>query len=365
VVEDIALLELIATGIVQGVESSRETGYLDVPYPPALQRGLNRLAAAARLRDSSPPGGVADLFDWARNRPLGDWGLELDGLGLALDDRLLVGSTPTALCFELAHDSKEAELAIAYERFVSDLFSACRSTGDDHIYVDLRRHLVEQPALTALQLQVNANSMPTRDLRSVLLSAYRRAGIETSLNDGSRAACGGCRALLARVGGELRCVGSQCKRFLEASVGTQFPGDQVVVELRPAVRRFIHDPGLAEIRVATALERAGWSVELWPQFDAYDVRATSASGVVWAIDVKAWTSPRLLASRLAPFPNQPAWAVAFVVIPHPIIDRHPAYLRTLSRLLREGTNVDLRVISERQLLIEARHATATRPPTRA
>lgn len=37
--DDIELLELIASGIVQGIESSRETGYLDFPYPPALQRG--------------------------------------------------------------------------------------------------------------------------------------------------------------------------------------------------------------------------------------------------------------------------------------------------------------------------------------
>jgi hypothetical protein len=352
--DDIGLLELIASGIIQGYDNSRLAGYLEFPYPSDLQRSLNRLAAKGIVAGHPYPHGLAELLEWARRRPISEWFMELDDLEIAPEARLLVGSTPTALCLELAHESKDAEMSIAYERFAKDLFSACRATGDESTYVSLRRHLIERPALPALHLQMSASSLPTHDLRSVLLSAYTSAGADTAFEDGSRATCSHCGALLARVDGHGRCVGSLCKRFLEASVGQRFSSDQNMVELRPSIRRFVHDPGLAELRLARSLERAGCAVQMWPDFDVYDIRASWAN-LVWAVEVKAWLSPRLLAVNLEPLPPTPVWDSAFVVVPDTIARRNSGYIQVVRRLLGESAITGFNVLAERDLVRLARN----------
>lgn len=353
---DIEILQLVATGIAQGLESCRDCGHLTSPYPRSLQRALNRLQAHGIVNDHASPSGVAELFEWARERPLVDWGLDVDFLALGAEDRLLYGSSPSALCLELAESSKDAELAISHQAFVRDMFAACQATGDGQTYVILRQHLIERPALTAIELQLAANQMTTRDLRTVLLAAYRPAGAESVSPQGSRATCSACGTLLVRTDGVMRCVGLLCKRFHESSIGLVFPNEQMVVELRPAIRRFVHEPGLCEVRLRRSLERAGWSVELWPRFDTYDLRAElPARGLTWAIDCKAWISPKMLADRLEPLPPEPSWTQAFVVVPDPIASRNRTYVHALTKLIDEAS-LNLRVRSESELLRAARNA---------
>jgi len=80
-----------------------------------------------------------------------------------------------------------------------------------------------------------------------------------------------------------------------------------------------------------ALRERGLQVELWPEFDRYDLRLRFADGEAWAVDVKDWAEPSLLARRVnaqaAPFTSGPRWSRAFFVFPQERQRERPDYVR--------------------------------------
>src|SRR5688572_27104712 len=85
---DAVTLQLIAAGIIQLCESLNKGLPVQYPYPPALQRGMNRLCAALLRRGQTPPNGVVDMLRWAQE-PLRSWNLELPPELVGDGDRLL------------------------------------------------------------------------------------------------------------------------------------------------------------------------------------------------------------------------------------------------------------------------------------
>jgi hypothetical protein len=347
---DVETFRLIATGIIDGIEASRKSGSLPIPYPPALQRGLNRLAATCLLKEERAPIGVPELLRWCRNRGLDEWPLDLTSLGVTPADRLLVGSTATALCFELAEDSNPAEFGLAESNYIVELLRVCRELESPAMYSRVRRLLIENPVLVPLDLHLKGAELGSVDLRHLLLAGYRPTPLETRDSQGWRAACVGCRNLLVRAEhGNMRCLELGCRRFKEGKARARFDPKTELLELQPWLRRFVQVPGLSELRIARSLERAGSVVELWPAFDAYDLRVTHPDGQVWAIEVKAWVSPYLLASQVQPIASEPRWDRALMVIPDAIASGRGGYLVMLRRLLSERSDWNADIVSEREL----------------
>jgi len=60
-------------------------------------------------------------------------------------------------------------------------------------------------------------------------------------------------------------------------------------------------------------------VELWPNFDSYDLRIVFPDDEAWAIDVKDWKDPFLLARKVKPqdppIASDPPWTQAYFVFP--------------------------------------------------
>ncbi len=73
---DEVTLHLIASGLILLAQQARAQATLLLPYPPSLQRGLNRLILACLRRGRQPPQGLMDLLAWCR-QPLSCWELEL------------------------------------------------------------------------------------------------------------------------------------------------------------------------------------------------------------------------------------------------------------------------------------------------
>ena len=85
-----------------------------------------------------------------------------------------------------------------------------------------------------------------------------------------------------------------------------------LLQARRPLRVFITSPGLAETELEAALRGKGGKrsvpeigIEMWPAFDAYDLRLTFADGTAWAIDVKDWASPSLLGATDAGLRRRP------------------------------------------------------------
>src|SRR5258708_650680 len=101
-------LHLIATGVIRlgdRVSNGESLGY---PYPPELQRGLNRLVAARLMRKQIPPMGIPDLLIWCHS-PLADWQLDLSPEVIGQGDKILDGQTPTDVCDSWACSGSNVE----------------------------------------------------------------------------------------------------------------------------------------------------------------------------------------------------------------------------------------------------------------
>jgi hypothetical protein len=331
--ESLLILHLVASGIVEFDHRLRQQPWLLIPYPDALQKGLDRLTIRCLKQEIEPPASLPSLLTWCRERPLPEWGLELGDEIASPGDHLLNGSQPTAFCQEWAVDSRDVESEVIERRLLHGVIAACRQAGDQDGYVAFRRLLIEKPVLTTLQLHVECAQPELSRLADEVRKVYAAAPLEYA-EDGAVVCCGTCNNLLLRSpGGLLYCGDDRCARQ-ETVVGRRIPLTEDPLWLELPFRTFVTAPGRAELRLARRLERLGVRVELWPQFDAYDLLVRLPDGDAWAVDVKDWASPVALARHLDGatelFPPRPEWQRAFLVFPQDRLRRRPDYVRAFA-----------------------------------
>jgi hypothetical protein len=100
--------------------------------------------------------------------------------------------------------------------------------------------------------------------------------------------------------------------------------------MRP-LRQFVTSPGRAEVELEARLSALELEVQLWPGFDAYDLRVTFPDGHVWAIDVKDWKHPGLLGRAAKPVHPEPPYDESCWVVPREQAEAHRDYLGTYRR----------------------------------
>lgn len=326
-------------------------------YPPSLSRGLNLLILTCIRRGMSAPQSATDLLAWAQ-RPLASWNLGLPDEMAIDDDRLLDDDFfPTALCDELARSGDEDDLR--EQEFMEQVITACRNAGGDgqRAYVAFRRTLIERPVMTHVELTTTRMDpiMPP-SLRALLDAAYQPAP-QSAAQNGAWAPCRACGQLLLRTRrGAWTCETESCRDQGSPQIARTIPLCDEAVWLRRDLRRFIAAPGRAELRLADALRQIGATVELWPALDRYDLRVTFPNGAVWALDVKDWRNPWLLAQHVGrrEFPTSPRWDRAWFVFPDERRRRH-RYRETFQRAcgaLPKNVDADY----EREILAIARRA---------
>lgn len=319
-------ISLLASGFVELSQRLDRQGAFPVPYPPALQRGLDRLTAMGVVVDAKVlPRSVMDLAAWA-HRPFAQWPFRPDVEGLNDDESLLVDGKPSKACLEWAVVSGDVEGEIRERLLIHGVLDVCKANDDPAAYVRFRRQLVEKPAMSERDLLVTMAQPGFAVLAQHLRGAYRPAPAE-ALVEGEAVVCGGCGHLwTVQIDGVRRCGEWDCPA--PATIRKRLPASEGVVWLSRELRMFVSGPGRAELRIAEALERAGVTVRLWPNFDACDVLPVE---VPWAADVKSWTNPVRLAWRLneRPFVVPPGAERGFIVIAKEQTTGRSEYLRTL------------------------------------
>lgn len=321
---DAVTLSLIATGLIESVEKITRGFPLAYPYASQLQRGLDRLVAAQLRRGLIPVQGIPELIRWSQ-RPLAEWELDLPSDSFGTEDRLLDDQIPTDICNDWSCASPDVEAELAERQFMQSVFEVCRALGDANVYADFRYLLIDQPVLTEAEFQQKKH-IQFRDLAEQLEAAYRPAPAMCLYNDAFHC-CSICHNLLIRTTkGGLICENERCRTAGSIS-GHQIPMHEEPRWLNRSLRRFISAPGLAEIRLARKLEQLGLDVELWPEFDRYDLRIKFPNDDVWAIDVKDWANPFILARQVRPIPVEPSWSHAYFVFPNERRKQRPDYMR--------------------------------------
>ncbi|MBV9707911.1 MAG: hypothetical protein JO125_10950 [Chloroflexi bacterium] len=331
---DILVLHLIATGIIQLAERVTKGMPMNSQYPIPLQIGLNRLNVI-RYRHSLPLiRSIPDLLSWCRC-PLKQWSLDLTSAHLDPDEILLDNQFPTSICDSLACATSDVEADLSERRFMSSVFTTCQTANSPGSYVTFRRLLIEHPVLTEFELLQQRNDHPELNLLTDHLKvAYEEAPPDYMLNDHFHC-CPNCGNLLQPTVqmDRLLCEEERCRWQLTTHPGRAIPAREHVLWLKRGLRRFVTLPGLGEIRLEQRLLKLKLNVALWPEFDSYDLRVEFPDGKAWAVDVKDWANPFLLALYAKNIPLHPPLERGYFVFPDER-SRQPDYVRAF----RNGCN---------------------------
>lgn len=336
----VEVLMLLASGLTQMADDVADNKPIQAPYPDAWRRGLNRLAAECILRGALFPISTPEAIEWCI-RPLSEWPICFDGLPITLDAHLLEDDQPTSLCRELAFD-RDAELQ-ASEHSMKRLLGEARLRQMPEAYVQARRFLIQNPVVQDDVLADFALNPEMLGVGNYLFDMYEKVPVTTQIGQ-EVLLCGNCGWTLEMKNGALQCGDRRCAVLTDrfSKVPAPIPYSQKLWRVRRAIRRYIVAPGKYELDLANKLEVFGVHVDLWPQYDAYDLRVVFPDGQTWAIDVKDWQNAYQLVQKLVriPKPAGGEWQRGFYAIPDQRLHENPNYISILrSRELPQDTEV--------------------------
>jgi transcriptional regulator with XRE-family HTH domain len=320
------ILRSIATGIVKSFQLWEKTGISNALDSKDLQKGLDRLIAFCFVRKLKHPAHIPALLDLCE-RPFKDWGLPDLPEEVHSSDRLLVNKQPSFFCIDFARNEHDFEAALSEERYMQKVFLECAAFSPA-VYSSLRELLIRKPVVTEGELIQKYLTPPLNAVPDLVKEAYEVAPSFLS-HGGIFKCCPECgNLLLYTLNKEWICRDESCEisrvRTSHKTVDIPIVNNDKLYQLKYPIRRYVTAPGRIEIALYESLKRLGeifyhpklhYQIELWPNFDAYDLRLTFPGGEVWAIDVKDWSSPYSLAQRVKPFRSSPVWDKAFFVFP--------------------------------------------------
>jgi len=349
------LLRTIATAVM--VLSRRRTPGEPV-YDAVVQRAFDQLVLLCMRRRLPPPGSVPEMSRWARTLPLSRWPLDLSGAEVTDVDFLVdaLTGTPTQACLEWALSTSDPTAEQFENLVMHDAIGTCRAAQSPESYTALRRLLIERPVLSTAQLAELAAETDLHPVLELVKKCYEPAQA-SYLRDRRYATCARCGCLLVPVTGQrLRCELDRCKRdganLVSALLDPHTGGG--IHHLRRPLRVFVTGPGLAEIDLERGLIKLGLRPEMWPNYDAYDLRVGLPNGQVWAIDVKDRANPALLGRTTTAFRSTPAYTNAFLVVPAYRLTDREDYKRVFARNLPDDLRGRVVLRSDKAILAKAR-----------
>lgn len=354
---DVPLLHTIASAVIRLADVDGLASF-HLPYPAEAQRALDRLVLACLLRGvEQVPAGVPDMLSWCRTRPLEDWPLELPPDAFSRDDFLIdpVAAVPTQLCHEWWIQARDTAAAQFDQEVLHAAIRLCRQASSPESYRAFRYLLVNRPVLTAAERFDIATDLALDPVRELIDRCYLPAPVSYQ-QDGVYITCGRCLTLLTPLPeGGWWCERDRCRRRGSPPRGRELTAAEAgeVQQLARPLRQFVTGPGRAEMDLHAQLRKLGLQVEMWPGFDAYDLRITFADEHVWAVDVKDWKHPGLLGRAARTVPAVPSYHEACWVVPHEQAVVHRDYLGTFYRNCPSQAE-GLPLLTDRQLIELAR-----------
>ncbi len=352
-----ALLPLLAKGLTKEVLALAEGKIPRAPYSREWNRAMNILGSECLLNGLDAPSHSAAVVAWCY-LPLKQWPISFRIPNPHLEKVLLdKDDEPTEFCREYAYEG-DAELE-ACQRLMIEVLNQVKLNRSQSSYVTLRRYLIEHPVVTEEELHRLSYHPDLALLGEQLLRLYEPVPT-TTIDHKVVLTCGFCGWTLVRFNGRLRCGDDHC-RVLTANFtqGTEVREEPVesLQRVRRAIRRYVVAPGRYEISAVKQLNSIGFTVELWPNYDQYDLRIHVADNLVWGVDVKDWRFPHLLAKHLTPFEYRANahWDRAFYVIPDIRVQETPSYITVLQNVVSDaGYQHDFTILTISQLIDEVR-----------
>ena len=314
------VLPLLASGLMVMTQDLADGRPPLAPFPDAWQRGLNIFAVECLLRGVEPPSHTQAAIALCK-KPPSEWPVRVALQARTLDHPLLdEGDQPTALCRELseqiAKGNPEHELC---EHLMLKIREIAAAQRNQNAYVALRSFIIRRPVVAREDL-IDAVTSPEMGIFGRdLFELYEQVPASAIEHEHVRL-CGHCGWTLERYDGRMRCAGDYCSvltdSFTRDTASLAVPPSGMLMRARKAIRQYVVAPGRYEVGLYDTLRAEAISAELWPDFDAYDLRIPLGDET-WAVDLKDWTYAHLLAPKLMPFrtDTSDSWDRAFYVIP--------------------------------------------------
>lgn len=337
-------LHLIATGLVEIRKITDSGKSLSYPYPAPFQRGWSRFVAACLHHKVDPPVGIDEFFSWCYERPLSEWPLALSKDQFGPGDKLIDGPFLTETCEEWAFANPDVEAELTENHIMEAAIQICRAKRIPESYAAFRRLLIKRLVLAKNEMDEYRAAPLFAALSTQLAEAYLEAPFSLIIK-GKYYGCPSCGGLLQFVNNTYVCEEDRCraKGNIKTPAYSLDAGKEPLLYLKRGLRRSVAIPGQTEVFLEEKLKKLGFTVEMWPGVEAYDLRVVfSNSDEVWALEVKDWGSPFWLARKVEPFPSTPSWTRAFFVFPDERRRERSDYRRAFDNncpVLSQQTNV--------------------------
>ncbi|UMZ73722.1 hypothetical protein [Natranaerofaba carboxydovora] len=316
------IISYLATGFVKwDFKLCEENKFY--PYPEEIKVGWDRLAAYCINHSISFPENLKDLLEFF-HKPISNWGI-LDDKKIFSDEALLEDGIPTETCNQLAVQTGDIEAELT-QRLLLKVRDVCNLEDAPIDYVIFREFIIKHPTIKKKKLIDFKNNPDSGCAAEYISEAYEDIPASAFFN-GKVYKCSNCGWIIEWKNNRPACDSNLCSYYTNQFNDPEpevLETPKMYQRLKRGIQRFIARPGRWELELANKLQKLNLKIELWPDFDKYDLRITFPDETVWAVDVKDWSNPYLLAKN-ATIPDTPYWDKAFIVVPKYRKDSFPNY----------------------------------------
>ncbi|MFS0615367.1 hypothetical protein [Lederbergia ruris] len=330
--------------LIVGMQQWQKSSFKDIPKQ--FLDGFQQFIYLCAKFDVEPPLDIPSLIQRLQ-LPASEWGipeieqlfpsegrlLDLDiGLSLEADEFLEV----------YAHPNEYEQAAM------KDILVYCRDQSLDKEYCKIRTFLsMPKHAVIAYQ-----------DLYFFLVEIGDEALIDKikkcyeEISDLSRyRKCPHCGWTLEWINGNWRCNKENvCHVRADFHMPEEFPKSNMrYFRMTRGIHRYTLLPGISEHNIAERLSNKGYSVQMYPEIDNFDI-LVKCNGQTLALDVKDFYNPFYLAQYICQKRFEQDWNEdVWYVIPSYRLEIFPAYIQQVKIYIRDKINENIRFLSEGEL----------------
>lgn len=339
----LSILIFIARGLQKLEKNLKSAKLLDYPYPEDLQKGYDKLTYHYLENGFQPPLSVMELLNWCKHKPLSQWQLNLSEIPdfdyYDEDSILWEDNEPSFLCQDfIEYKTPEDDGELQKKIIIDEVMNLAKKEGKPDLYVAFRQLLIEKPILCQVDLIKFNNQYPI--FRDAIASSYQPIDSVWTI-DGHLYQCENCDSLIKlNSHGQTVCNNYRCRkenRLKKKQLKKDFSTYYIVAE---DIFKYITLPGKAELNLYNKIKKnyPNLDVQLWVEYDAHDLYLTFPDGEIWAVDVKDWFNPFLLARKLneSDFSSYPSYNRGFYVFPDKHKTRDSNYLAIVKHTYKQG-----------------------------
>lgn len=319
--------------------------------PDELHKGLLMFIGETAISGGEVP---SDLYQILRklHQPSKEWGIHSLENYYPEEASLVeefIGITADAEEFMNTYISPHE----AQQKNMSELLIYCRDEErrSDKDYRQIRTFLSnpQHSVMSSFQLTQFTESFNDRELIKLIHRCYE----EVTGGISNYRKCPHCGWTLEIINQEWCCNKENiCKSLRDFEKFELFPlGNERIVRMLPGIQRYVLLPGMSELKIASSLRRKGFTIEMYPNIDEYDLEISNGGKSIF-IDVKDFKNPRTLANffniKSSTYLEKYRKDV-YVVIPQYRNNLYPYYRDRAMALLSEDTLKYIKIIMEKDL----------------